>query len=108
MGATTFVALCGPPEAHSMPEFCDNLQAPERVQNRQTKQPEMVVRAWRGWGTLAMLGFGEPSWAGGWLVQLHSTSSTEDHRFGFVWDRNRDAVVLHWIVTQDSCPFLQR
>ena len=72
--------------------------------------PHLGVRAWRGWGTLAFPGFMHPSWAGGWLVQLGDNSSTGDHRFGFVWDRDqsRGAVVLHWVASQDACPFLQR
>ena len=43
--------------------------------------------------SLALAGFARPSWATGWLVQFaHGTGD----RFGFVWDRNQDAVVLKW------------
>merc|ERR1712151_936762 len=106
MGATTFVAVAGPAEASSI--LARGSTAPSTVLDRQSKQRERVARSWRGWGTLAMPGFRHPSWAGGWLVQLEDDRGRGDHRFGFVWDRNQDAVVLHWIRAQDMNPFLQR
>lgn len=108
MGATTFVALCGPPEAAAMLAELSGQEAPRRIVNGQTGEQEQVVRAWRGWGTLAMMGFRGPSWSGGWLVQLQDSSATGDHRFGFAWDRDEEAIVLCWVVAQDSSPFLQR
>jgi len=108
MGATTFVAICGPPDACSA--LANGVDVPSCVINQQTRHMESVVRAWHGWGTLAYEGFDSPSWAGGWLLQLtDSSGSPGDHRFGFVWDRQtQDAVVLHWIRAQDTSPFLQR
>ncbi|CAK9069442.1 unnamed protein product [Durusdinium trenchii] len=101
MGATTFVAICAPENA------LDGAQnGPSRVQNRQTSSWESVARSWRGFGTLAMPGFGRPSWDTGWLVQFAHRAGED--RFGFVWDRAQDAVVLKWIGLQDTCPFLQR
>jgi len=105
IGATTFVAVCGPPAACSA---LDSFRCPAMVLNRQTRQMEEVRRSWRGWGTLAAPGFSRPSWAGGWLVQVGDDAHNGDNRFGFVWDRNQDAVVLRWIGLQDSSPFLQR
>lgn len=100
MGATTFVAVCA-----DVSSVLTQTPAPSRVQNRQTWSWESVARSWRGFGTLATPGFARPSWATGWLVQFaHGTGD----RFGFVWDRNQDAVVLKWIGLQDTCPFLQR
>jgi len=106
MGATTFVAVCGPTSA------CEALAqghtTPSLVMNRQSNQEEAVRRAWRGFGTLAAPGFAGPSWDGGWLVQLENDQGSGDHRFGFVWDRAQDAVVLRWVTAQDVSPFLQR
>jgi hypothetical protein len=53
---------------------------------------------------LSFPGFENPSWDGGWLVQLFPDS------FAFAWDRdgNQEAVALRWIGVQDECPFLQR
>jgi hypothetical protein len=106
MGATTFVTVCGPAEACT--RLAEGKTPPQIVLNRQRGVQEHVVRAWRGWGTLAMPGFLNPSWAGGWLVQVQGNSPQEGHRFGFCWDRNQDAVILQWIDAQDSSPFLQR
>uniref|UniRef100_A0A7S4UYN2 F-box domain-containing protein n=1 Tax=Alexandrium monilatum TaxID=311494 RepID=A0A7S4UYN2_9DINO len=106
MGATTFVAVCGPPEACAA--LSGERSPPSSVMNRQSGRMEAVRRAWRGFGTLAMQGFRHPSWDGGWLVQLESVGSNGDHRFGFVWDRQQDAVVLRWITAQDTSSFLQR
>lgn len=39
-------------------------------------------------------GFGRPSWDTGWLVQFAHRAGED--RFGFVWDRAQDAVVLKW------------
>eukprot|EP00439_Symbiodinium_sp_Y106_P024714 s5627_g3.t1 len=103
LGATTFVAVCSPPEAVTV--LAAGAPPPTRVLDRQTGQWAAVARSWRGFGTLAMPGFQHPSWALGWLVQLQSAGT---HRFGFAWDRNQDAVVLRWLVLQDTCPFLQR
>eukprot|EP00931_Biecheleriopsis_adriatica_P060096 TRINITY_DN36075_c0_g1_i1.p1 TRINITY_DN36075_c0_g1~~TRINITY_DN36075_c0_g1_i1.p1 ORF type:complete len:493 (-),score=60.68 TRINITY_DN36075_c0_g1_i1:48-1526(-) len=105
MGATTFVAVCGPPEACAA---LTDMEAPRSVLCRQTHRQEVVVRAWRGFGTLARPILQDPSWAGGWLVQFENDDERGDHRFGFVWDRNQEAVVLRWVVLQDSSPFLQR
>merc|ERR1712232_489064 len=112
MGATTFIAVGGPQEACSALKgvatrsmFVD-IEPPANVLNRRTGGRETVLRAWRGWGTLATPGFDMPSWAGGWLVQLDHDVATSDNRFGFVWDRNQDAVVLQWIRAQDVSPFL--
>mmetsp|Transcript_58789 Transcript_58789/g.140131 ORF Transcript_58789/g.140131 Transcript_58789/m.140131 type:complete len:477 (+) Transcript_58789:129-1559(+) len=106
MGATTFVALCGPQLA------CDALTGqkspPTHLENRQTRQWEPVLRAWRGFGTLARPGFFGPNWEKGWLAQLPSDPETGDDRFGFMWEGMQDAVVLCWVAAQDSCPFLQR
>jgi len=111
MGATTFVAICGPETA------CESLAdsrhgapraAPREVRNRGSGQSEVVMKSWCGFGTLAGIGFQFPSWAPGWLVQLPDDPETQDHRFAFMWSRNQDAVVLQWIRTQDTCPFLQR
>ncbi|CAL1172190.1 unnamed protein product [Cladocopium goreaui] len=88
MGATTFVAVCA-----DVSSVLTQTPKPSRVQNRQTWSWESVARSWRGFGTLATPGFARPSWATGWLVQFaHGTGD----RFGFVWDRNQDAVVLKW------------
>eukprot|EP00928_Gymnodinium_smaydae_P090450 TRINITY_DN74244_c0_g1_i1.p1 TRINITY_DN74244_c0_g1~~TRINITY_DN74244_c0_g1_i1.p1 ORF type:complete len:518 (+),score=40.13 TRINITY_DN74244_c0_g1_i1:96-1556(+) len=106
MGATTFVAVGGPVQASEA--LAQGASPPRMILSRQTGREESVVRSWRGWGTLATPGFGHPSWAGGWLVQLEDDRAGGDHRFGFVWDRNQDAVVLHWIRAQDTYPFLQR
>ncbi|CAE7233518.1 pkd2 [Symbiodinium natans] len=92
LGATTFVAVCSPPEAEAL--LGAQGQRPLRTLNRQTGLWEDVVRSWRGFGTLARPGFQAPSWAQGWLVQFQGVGS---HRFGFVWDRNQDAVVLKWM-----------
>lgn len=111
MGATSFVAVAGPPEASLALAAATayDLGPPRKVLNRQTNEWEEVIRSWRGFGTLASPGFQYPSWAGGWLVQLRDDTRQGGHnRFGFVWDRNQDAVVLHWIELQDTCPFLQR
>lgn len=105
MGATTFVAVCGPAAACEM--LAQQATPPTVLLNRQTNKSEQVVRAWRGFGTLAMPGFHQPSWADGWLVQFED-SPNGFHRFGFAWDRNQDAVVLQWISAQDTHPFLQR
>eukprot|EP00913_Durusdinium_trenchii_P027771 g26041.t1 len=87
MGATTFMAICAPENA------LDGAQnGPSRVQNRQTSSWESVARSWRGFGTLAMPGFGRPSWDTGWLVQFAHRAGED--RFGFVWDRAQDAVGL--------------
>jgi len=107
MGATTFVAVCGPEPAcsailHSIGE------APKHVENRQTGQWEEVRRAWGGFGTLARFGFSGPSWSRGWLAQLPPHPETGDDRFGFVWSSAQDAVVLSWVTAQDTSPFLQR
>jgi len=106
MGATTFVAVCGPPEA------CVALAAghtvPGALLNRTTNKLEAIAHSWRGFGTLAAPGFGTPSWASGWLVQFADADTNGGHRFGFAWDRNQDVVVLQWIDAQDACPFLQR
>ncbi|CAE7417072.1 pkd2 [Symbiodinium sp. CCMP2456] len=95
LGATTFVAVCSPPQAVAV--LAAGVQPPARVLDRQTGQSVAVARSWRGFGTLAMPGFQHPSWAQGWLVQLQAAGT---HRFGFVWDRNQDAVVLKWLVLQ--------
>jgi len=100
MGATTFVAVCAPDVGSALTET----PAPPSVLNRQTSSWETVVRSWRGFGTLATPGFHRPSWAAGWLAQFAGAVD----RFGFVWDRNQDAVVLKWIGLQDTSPFLQR
>jgi len=106
MGATSFVVVCGPPDA------CLSLAAgrspPSAVVDRQTQQQEAVLRAWRGFGSLASPGFRKPEWTGGWLVQLEHRHTNGEHRFGFVWDTDQDAVVLHWVCVQDKSPFLQR
>jgi len=106
MGATTFVVVCGPREACEA--LAEGAKFPERIINRTTGQMERVARAWRGFGTLATPGFRSPSWANGWLVQLQDNDANGAHRFGYVWDRDQDAVVLQWLVAQDTCPFLQR
>merc|ERR1712151_431021 len=103
---TTFVVVCGPSQA------CEALaggrSCPPSVEDRSTGRMETAIRHWRGFGTMACPGFRSSSWAGGWLVQLENDVVTGDHRFGFVWDRSQDAVILHWITAQDSSPFLQR
>ncbi|CAK0799851.1 unnamed protein product [Prorocentrum cordatum] len=99
MGATTFVALCGPPEAAALLAELSGREAPGRIVNGQAGELDQVVRAWRGWGTLAGTGFRGPSWSGGWLVQLQDSSATGDHRFGIVRGMDQQAIVLHWIAT---------
>eukprot|EP00933_Yihiella_yeosuensis_P040716 TRINITY_DN35082_c0_g1_i1.p1 TRINITY_DN35082_c0_g1~~TRINITY_DN35082_c0_g1_i1.p1 ORF type:complete len:481 (-),score=75.20 TRINITY_DN35082_c0_g1_i1:321-1763(-) len=106
LGAVTFVAVCGPPEA--ILTLAHGKTPPSSVRNRLTNQMEVVIQSWRGFGTLATPGFGRPSWAGGWLVRIQDDSTTGNHRFAFCWDMNQDAVVLQWIRLQDSSPFLQR
>eukprot|EP00746_Dinoflagellata_sp_MGD_P022348 gnl/MRDRNA2_/MRDRNA2_152248_c0_seq1.p1 gnl/MRDRNA2_/MRDRNA2_152248_c0~~gnl/MRDRNA2_/MRDRNA2_152248_c0_seq1.p1 ORF type:complete len:577 (-),score=105.22 gnl/MRDRNA2_/MRDRNA2_152248_c0_seq1:139-1869(-) len=108
MGATTFVAVAGPAEACAA--LAGTNTPPTTVGNRQTGTPEAVVRAWRGFGTLAAQGFLGPSWRGGWLLQLQNDTITGEDRFGFIWDDhgNQETVVLHWVHAQDTSPFLQR
>lgn len=108
MGATTFVAICGPDSAIGVLERDSRAAPPDTVTNRENGVQERAQRSWNGWGTLAMPGFGHPSWSSGWLVQFQDDAHTGDHRFGFAWDRNQDAIVLRWIPSQDTCPFLQR
>eukprot|EP00929_Paragymnodinium_shiwhaense_P070463 TRINITY_DN35681_c0_g1_i1.p1 TRINITY_DN35681_c0_g1~~TRINITY_DN35681_c0_g1_i1.p1 ORF type:complete len:499 (+),score=58.81 TRINITY_DN35681_c0_g1_i1:57-1499(+) len=106
MGATTFVAVCQPAEAKSLME--SRMEAcPSLVNTRGGRQPEHVRRSWHGWGTLAMPGFGSPSWAYGWLCQLDDDADRQS-RFGFCWDRNQEMITLNWIRAQDTSPFLQR
>lgn len=108
MGATTFIALCGPDEAVGLVGSAYAPAPPSVVVNRQTGVLEPAMRSWNGYGTLAIGGFGRPSWSPGWLVQLADDARTGDSRFGFAWDAAQDAVVLRWIAAQDTCPFLQR
>jgi len=110
MGATTFVAICGPPEACAA--LADPEGAPQVIENRQARQMESVLRVWRGFGTLAMGGFHDPNWDGGWLIRLVDDGACGEQRFGFVFDRDlaghKQSVVLRWVMAQDTSPFLQR
>lgn len=106
MGATTFVAVSGPPAV--VAAVNDRQTPPTSFSNRRTRRSESVLRTWTGFGTLAAPGFAGPSWAPGWLVQLQNNPETGNHRFGFLWLRNQDGVVLQWVRTQDNSPFLQR
>lgn len=102
-GQTTFVALCRPPD------LCDRWvsRAPVRqARNRINGLTERVVRQWRGFGTLAHPGFRDPSWSGGALVQLEPLSAGD--RFAFCWDRDQDVIVLEYVQTQLTSPFLSR
>lgn len=104
-GQTTFVALCSSPELRLQ---LDRAREPAAsvVINRGNREIEEVIRAWPGFGTLAMFGFGQPSWAPGWLVQLEPTSDGD--RFGFVWSRNQETIVLEYVQAQSTSPFLSR
>lgn len=104
MGACTFVALCGPASACNA--IAGSKQPPKTLVNRQTNRRMDVIHSWRGFGTLAMPGFYGPEWAGGWFVQVWDGAG--GNRFGFMWDRHQDVVVLQWIGAQDKSPFLQR
>jgi len=101
-GQTTFVALCEPSE------LCDIwARAPvSQARNRITGGWEQVVRQWPGFGTLAYPGFHQPSWSGGALVQLAPLSGSD--RFAFCWERDQDVVVLDYVQTQLTSPFLSR
>lgn len=101
-GATTFVALGAPTESGAA--LAQGKLPPRTVRSRSSGEPWEVMRAWRGVGALSFPGFENPSWDGGWLVQLFPDS------FAFAWDRdgNQEAVALRWIGVQDECPFLQR
>lgn len=104
-GQATFVALCSPPALSASLEQARGLPI-QQVVNRSSGAREDVLRSWPGYGTLATFGFGNPSWAPGWLVQLRT--GRDGDRFGFVWSRNQDAVVLEYVQAQQSCPFLSR
>jgi len=111
-GQATFVALLSPRYAREQLDTAREAQ-PRQVINRSTRQQECVHSSWPGFGTLAMPGFGAPSWASGWLVRLEALpddtgNQTGGDRFGFMWDRNQDMVVLEYIPSQLTSPFLSR
>ena len=105
MGSVTFCALVDPPEA------VDALRAsvsepPVVVVDRQTSANEPVSRAWPGLGALAFIGFNHFSVSPGDLVRL-ADAPDGTHRFGFCWQRDQDAIILHWIAAQESAKYLQ-
>jgi len=106
MGAVTFVALVDPPEAVDALRRTVGAAHP-RVVDRQTGAHEDVVRHWPGLGALAFLGFHHFSWSPGNLVRL-GDAPDGSHKFGFAWERDQDAIVLHWIAAQDAAEYLER
>jgi hypothetical protein len=109
MGTTSFVAIVDPPEASAALATIDGALPPTVSLDRETFALEAVCQSWRGFGTLSPPGLQYPSWAGGWLVQLKGDSCREGHgRFRFLWDRNHQPIVLHWVGLQDTYPLLQR
>lgn len=98
MGAVSFAALVDPPPAVAV--FAGHVGAAgATVVDRQTGSVEPVERRWPGLGALAFAGFRHASWGAGSLVQL-ADDADGTQRFGFVWQRAQDAVVLHWVDAQ--------
>ena len=81
-------------------------EPPEVVVDRQTSANEPVSRAWPGLGALAFIGFNHFSVSPGDLVRL-ADAPDGTHRFGFCWQRDQDAIILHWIAAQESAKYLQ-
>ena len=53
-----------------------------------------------------IIGFNHFSVSPGDLVRL-ADAPDGTHRFGFCWQRDQDAIILHWIAAQESAKYLQ-
>lgn len=108
-GQASFIVLLGPRSARDRLDRARG-EPPRVVSNRTTHEQERIRESWPGFGTLAMPGFGGPTWADGWLVRLEPRDGEPGgaDRFGFMWDRNQDAVILEYLRAQTTSPFLSR
>eukprot|EP00927_Polykrikos_kofoidii_P042614 TRINITY_DN36645_c0_g1_i1.p1 TRINITY_DN36645_c0_g1~~TRINITY_DN36645_c0_g1_i1.p1 ORF type:complete len:523 (-),score=76.48 TRINITY_DN36645_c0_g1_i1:26-1594(-) len=108
-GQTTFVALLAPTLAKQCLDE-NRTGTPREVRNRVTGVVEQVRSSWPGFGTLAFPMFQRASWAGGWLVRLQTDGGLDASadRFGFMWNRDQDMIVLDYIRAQTTSPFLNR
>lgn len=112
-GQATFVALCSPQPL--VERLChSNGGQVQTVMNYSSREVEVVKRSWPGFGIIAGIGFHSPSWSPGNLVQLEARSgdlsgeTCRADRFGFMWRRDRDVIVLEYVKAQAAAPFLGR
>lgn len=95
-GQKTFVAVLSPPGLRRDLER-GRSGSTTQILNRATHELETVRNSWPAHGMLAFPGFQNPSWSQGQLLQL---ASEHGDRFGFMWNRQQDVIVLAYVPSQ--------